>query len=177
MMSSSRSSSTEETVSRFPSSSPIFSFFAATFALARPAASFLFGAHYADSGGLLAILSLAYYVHAALGPNGANENGALSDLIDTGAANLDGNGEALNRTITGFSQAVLRDLHARLERLEVDRSPCTRGPLPRKAVHWAKPELVAQVAFTEWTRDGQLRHPRYLGLREDKPAADVVRER
>ena len=52
-----------------------------------------------------------------------------------------------------------------------------RGPLPRKAVHWAKPELVAQVAFTEWTRDGQLRHPRYLGLREDKPAADVVRER
>ena len=43
---------------------------------------------------------------AALGPNGANENGALSDLIDTGAANLDGNGEALNRTLTGFSQAV-----------------------------------------------------------------------
>ena len=47
-----------------------FPFFAATFALARPAASFLFGAHYADSGGLLAILSLAYYLHAALGPNG-----------------------------------------------------------------------------------------------------------
>jgi virulence factor Mce-like protein len=43
---------------------------------------------------------------AALGPSGANENGALSDLIDTGAANLDGNGEALNRTLTGFSQAV-----------------------------------------------------------------------
>jgi virulence factor Mce-like protein len=43
---------------------------------------------------------------AALGPSGANENGALSDLIDTGAANLGGNGEALNRTLTGFSQAV-----------------------------------------------------------------------
>jgi ABC-type transporter Mla subunit MlaD len=43
---------------------------------------------------------------AALGPSGANENGALSDLIDTGAANLEGNGEALNRTLTGFSQAV-----------------------------------------------------------------------
>ncbi|SOD94148.1 MCE family protein [Blastococcus haudaquaticus] len=43
---------------------------------------------------------------AALGPDGANENGALSDLVDVGAANLDGNGEALNRTLTGFSQAV-----------------------------------------------------------------------
>jgi bifunctional non-homologous end joining protein LigD len=77
---------------------------------------------------------------------------------------------------TGFSQAVLRDLHARLSEIELDESPCTRGPLPRKAVHWARPELVAQVAFTEWTRDGQLRHPRYLGLREDKKASEVVRE-
>jgi DNA ligase D-like protein (predicted ligase) len=77
---------------------------------------------------------------------------------------------------TGFSQAVLRELHARLSKLELDRSPCTRGPLPRKGVHWARPELVAQVAFTEWTRDGQLRHPRFLGLREDKSASEVVRE-
>lgn len=42
--------------------------------------------------------------------------------------------------------------------------------------HWVRPELVAQVGFTEWTRDGRLRHPRYLGLREDKAPADVVRE-
>ncbi len=77
---------------------------------------------------------------------------------------------------TGFSQAVLRDLHARLSALEVETSPCTKGPLPRKAVHWARPQLVAQVAFTEWTRDGQPRHPRYLGLREDKSASEVVRE-
>jgi bifunctional non-homologous end joining protein LigD len=41
---------------------------------------------------------------------------------------------------------------------------------------WARPELVAQIAFREWTRDGKLRHPRYLGLRYDKPAGDVVRE-
>jgi ATP-dependent DNA ligase len=41
---------------------------------------------------------------------------------------------------------------------------------------WVRPELVAQVAFTEWTRDGKLRHPRYSGLRSDKSAADVVRE-
>jgi len=78
---------------------------------------------------------------------------------------------------TGFSQAVLRDLHARLSKLEVEETPCTRGSsIPRKGVHWAKPELVAEVAFTEWTRDGQLRHPRYLGLRTDKKATDVVRE-
>ena len=52
---------------------------------------------------------------------------------------------------TGFSQSVLRDLHARLSKLEVDESPCTKGTLPRKAVHWARPRLVAEVAFTEWT--------------------------
>jgi DNA ligase D-like protein (predicted ligase) len=77
---------------------------------------------------------------------------------------------------TGFSQSVLRDLHARLSELEVDQPACTKGRLPRVGVHWAKPELVAQVAFTEWTRDGQLRHPRYLGLRTDKTASEVVRE-
>jgi DNA ligase D-like protein (predicted ligase) len=77
---------------------------------------------------------------------------------------------------TGFSESVLRDLHGRLSALEVDRSPCTRGKLPTKGVHWARPELVAEVAFTEWTSAGQLRHPRYLGLRTDKDADDVVRE-
>jgi bifunctional non-homologous end joining protein LigD len=47
--------------------------------------------------------------------------------------------------------------------------------LPRRA-HWVKPALVAQVGFTEWTSDGKLRHPRYLGLRTDKRPRDVVRE-
>jgi DNA ligase D-like protein (predicted ligase) len=77
---------------------------------------------------------------------------------------------------TGFSREILRDLHRRLARLGVEQSPCTRGKLPRKKVHWVRPELVAQVAFTEWTTAGQLRHPRYLGLRDDKDANDVVRE-
>lgn len=77
---------------------------------------------------------------------------------------------------TGFSQQVLRDLHGRLSRLERETSPCTVGQLPRAGVHWAEPELVAEVAFTEWTTAGQLRHPRYLGLRSDKKATDVVRE-
>ena len=50
-----------------------------------------------------------------------------------------------------------------------------RSGLPR-AARWVKPDLVGQFAFGEWTRDGKLRHPRYLGLRDDKPAAEVVRE-
>jgi bifunctional non-homologous end joining protein LigD len=77
---------------------------------------------------------------------------------------------------TGFSEEVLRDLHRRLSRLAVDESPCDRGKLPSRGVHWARPRLVAEVAFTEWTSAGQLRHPRYLGLRTDKDADDVVRE-
>lgn len=77
---------------------------------------------------------------------------------------------------TGFTEQVLRDLHSRLARLEVTRSPCTRGKMPTVGVHWVRPELVAQVAFTEWTSANQLRHPRFEGLRTDKDAHDVVRE-
>jgi bifunctional non-homologous end joining protein LigD len=56
-------------------------------------------------------------------------------------------------------------------------SPFAGGGPAGRDTTWVKPELVAQVAFTEWTRDGRLRHPRYLGLRDDKPAREVVRER
>ena len=79
---------------------------------------------------------------------------------------------------TGYSDAVLRDLRARLAAIEQDEPPFTAGgPLPRRGVHWVRPELVAEVGFTEVTRDGKLRHPRFLGLRRDKPAAEVVLER
>jgi bifunctional non-homologous end joining protein LigD len=78
---------------------------------------------------------------------------------------------------TGFDQATLNDLGKRLRKLERADSPfVTVHPIPR-GTHWVEPELVGQIAFTEWTRDGRLRHPRFLGLRNDKPAADVVRER
>ena len=63
-----------------------------------------------------------------------------------------------------------------MQRLEQDRSPFTRGRVRESGVHWVRPELVAQIGFTEWTRDGLLRHPRFTGLRTDKKAADVVRE-
>jgi bifunctional non-homologous end joining protein LigD len=76
---------------------------------------------------------------------------------------------------TGFSVKALAKLGARLVSLEVPDPPFERGGLPRDA-RWVRPQLVGQFAFSEWTRDGKLRHPRYLGLREDKPAGEVVRE-
>ncbi len=77
---------------------------------------------------------------------------------------------------TGFSERTLADLGAKLEALEVSDPPFTKGSgLPRVA-RWVQPELVGQFAFSEWTRDGKLRHPSYLGLREDKPPREVVRE-
>jgi bifunctional non-homologous end joining protein LigD len=78
---------------------------------------------------------------------------------------------------TGFSHQELARLAALLAPLERPTPPVaeTKG-LPKKGVHWVRPELVAQVAFSEWTPDGKLRHPRYLGLRDDKDARDVVRE-
>jgi bifunctional non-homologous end joining protein LigD len=78
---------------------------------------------------------------------------------------------------TGFGRDTLRTLGARLRELERDSPPFVDvHPIPR-GTHWVEPVLVAQIAFTEWTRDGRLRHPRYLGLRDDKRAREVVRER
>ncbi|MGA8543981.1 MAG: non-homologous end-joining DNA ligase [Mycobacterium sp.] len=77
---------------------------------------------------------------------------------------------------TGFDQATLRSLHKRLSAIERDAPPFTRGLKHEADARWVDPELVAQIGFTEWTRDGKLRHPRYQGLRTDKNAAEVVRE-
>jgi bifunctional non-homologous end joining protein LigD len=79
---------------------------------------------------------------------------------------------------TGFDNALLLDLRARLDELEIARPPfaATLG-LPRIRAHWVRPEVVVQVAFTEWTVHGKLRHPRLLGLRTDKSAREVVREK
>lgn len=77
---------------------------------------------------------------------------------------------------TGYSDALLRDLRRRLGDMETTTSPFVRDAIRARGVHWVRPELVAEVAFTEWTTDGKLRHPRFEGLRDDKPPADVVRE-
>jgi bifunctional non-homologous end joining protein LigD len=76
---------------------------------------------------------------------------------------------------TGFDRTTLKRLLGELERRERATSPFQTGGPPRNA-RWAEPELVAQIGFAEWTRDGKLRQPRYQGLRDDKPAREVVRE-
>ena len=76
---------------------------------------------------------------------------------------------------TGFSEAELRRLHAMLLERAVPESPF-EGVARVKGSHWVRPDLVAAVSFTEWTRDGKLRHPRYEGLRSDKSAREVRRE-
>jgi DNA ligase D-like protein (predicted ligase) len=78
---------------------------------------------------------------------------------------------------TGYTNATLHQLGAQLRKLEADGSPFVDArPIPR-GTHWTRPELVAQIGFAEWTNDARLRQPRFLGLRDDKDPAEVVRER
>jgi DNA ligase D-like protein (predicted ligase) len=91
----------------------------------------------------------------------------------------DGDGQLVyaGKVGTGFNQKVLDSLHATLAKLEISRVPFDAGTdLPRLHVHWTEPKLVGQVGFSEWTTAGQLRHPRFLGLRRDKEPSEVVRE-
>ncbi len=78
---------------------------------------------------------------------------------------------------TGFDNALLLDLRRRLDAIELEASPFTiASGLPKIRTHWVRPRIVVQVAFTEWTRHGKLRHPRLLGVRFDKKAREVTRE-
>jgi bifunctional non-homologous end joining protein LigD len=78
---------------------------------------------------------------------------------------------------TGFTAATLRELGARLRELQTPEPPFFDArPIPR-GTHWVRPQLVGQIGFAEWTNEGRLRQPRFLGLRDDKPSAKVIRER
>ncbi len=77
---------------------------------------------------------------------------------------------------TGFDAATLRSLGAALARRERRTSPFTGGTPPKeRGAHWVTPSLVAQVGFSEWTHDDRLRHPRFLGLRDDKSPRSIRR--
>lgn len=74
---------------------------------------------------------------------------------------------------TGYDDETLRSLHRRLQKLETDAPHLADEKLPHKGVHWVRPKLVGQFAYTELTRERRLRHPRFLGLRRDKSPEDV----
>jgi DNA ligase D-like protein (predicted ligase) len=78
---------------------------------------------------------------------------------------------------TGFDEETLHSLGQRLRELRQDEPPfADAASIRERTAQWVKPELVAEIGFTEWTAAGRLRHPRFLGLRDDKAAREVVRE-
>src|SRR5206468_2486860 len=77
---------------------------------------------------------------------------------------------------TGFDERTLKTISAKLRPLERPTSPFARGTPVGRGHHWVEPRLVGEVRFTEWTRDGGIRHPAFLGLRDDKRPEDCVRE-
>ena len=110
-------------------------------------------------------------------PGEGSRSGQVGSLL---LGYYDGNGEFqyAGHVGTGFTQQTLRDLSTQLAPMARSESPFD-APVPRphaaKAT-WVEPDLVCEVEFAEWTREGRLRHPSYKGLRYDKPARDVVRE-
>src|SRR4051812_10341811 len=79
-------------------------------------------------------------------------------------------------TGTGFNEKELARVMKLLKPLEIKTSPFSAKVKTNQRPHWVRPDLVAQIKFTEWTADGKLRHPVYLGLRDDKKPTDVTRE-
>src|SRR5262249_51846839 len=77
---------------------------------------------------------------------------------------------------TGFDVRTLKDISARLRQLERPSSPFARGTPAGRGHPSVEPRLVAEVRFSEWTRDGGIRHPSFIGLRDDKRPEDCVRE-
>jgi bifunctional non-homologous end joining protein LigD len=108
----------------------------------------------------------------------AGSRSGLGALL-VGVYDASGNLLYAGRVGTGFTQQSLKELRSRLNSLERDSPPFINAPrgAEAKGVHWVEPKLVGAVAFTEWTADNLLRHPSFQGLREDKPAAQVTRER
>jgi bifunctional non-homologous end joining protein LigD len=78
---------------------------------------------------------------------------------------------------TGFNTALIHDLSERMKPLAIDEPALDVPRAARRGSHWIEPKLVGEVAFTEFTSDGVLRHPSFIALREDKAAKDVVREK
>jgi bifunctional non-homologous end joining protein LigD len=77
---------------------------------------------------------------------------------------------------TGFDRAALKSLYQAMQALRTDKKPFGQRVKDENATTWLIPKLVGEVKFTEWTSEGEMRHPAFLGLRSDKDASDVIRE-
>ena len=103
--------------------------------------------------------------------------GALLLGVYDGAPKSDGRQLTyVGHTGTGFNVRELARVMKLLKPLETKESPFSVRTRTNERPHWVQPKLVAQIKFTEWTADGKLRHPVYLGLRDDKKPEDIVRE-
>jgi bifunctional non-homologous end joining protein LigD len=110
-------------------------------------------------------------------PGKGHRAGTFGALL-LGYHDEDGSLRYAGRAGTGFDDRLLREIHASLETIGSDTSPFVAGDvdsIPRDAT-WVEPRLVAEVRFTQWTRDGRLRNPAFLGLRPDSDPVRVVRE-
>ncbi|HEV7735331.1 MAG TPA: DNA ligase D [Candidatus Binatia bacterium] len=105
----------------------------------------------------------------------AGSRSGLGALL-VGVHETDGTLAYAGRVGTGFSDALLRTLRKQLEAIARKTSPFAPFPDVPPRTHWVEPRLVAVVRFTNWTRDLRMRHPTFEGMREDKPAKEVVRE-
>jgi bifunctional non-homologous end joining protein LigD len=92
------------------------------------------------------------------------------------AANDAGKLTYVGKVGTGFNGKLIQELMERMRPLEVAKAPVEVPRADRKGAHFLNPELVAEIAFTEFTGDGVLRHPSFIALREDKPPSQIVRE-
>jgi bifunctional non-homologous end joining protein LigD len=77
---------------------------------------------------------------------------------------------------TGFDQAALKSLYGTMQALRTDKKPFEQKVKDEHTTTWLIPKLVGEVKFTEWTSEGEMRHPAFLGLRSDKEAPEVIRE-
>jgi bifunctional non-homologous end joining protein LigD len=110
-------------------------------------------------------------------PGQGRREGGIGSLL-LGVPDGDGRLIYAGHVGTGFSDRALADLGAQLRPDEVDESPFAE-PVPRmhaRHAHWVRPRLVGEVVFSEWTREGAMRHPVWRGLRGDKDPSDVTRE-
>ena len=104
------------------------------------------------------------------------DNVMVRKSSDVGYYDEDGKFVYAGKVGTGFTEKMLDELRRKMEPLGRSSSPFERGAKAPAKAHFLEPKLVAQVAFTEWTRGGNLRHAAFVGLREDKPGRAVRRE-